>query len=107
MGGLLHDAGAFLTCRELPNSREFFLGDPNNDPLVFVHDPSCDGPASAARAAENQHEAAWTLKLTGFQGVKGSDLEHASISCDAVRTAGVTLRGALERAIQMWRPFTS
>merc|ERR1711988_1542765 len=95
--GLLRDTGTLVRYAVPPNRREFFLADLESDPLVFVHDPSCECPADAVRVAEDQYEAPWTLKLTGFQGVKGSDLEQAFISCDAARAAGVTLRGKAYR----------
>ena len=84
------------SCRsysELPNAKAFFTdGDPAVE-KVFCKDKSGVHPADLI---VSKHEGAWTLKLSKWNAVRGTGLEHSRVSCARARQEDFTLTGSAQ-----------
>ena len=76
---------SLITYKELPDCQAFYLK--GDQPLVFFKHR--DGVLPAGKKSEKP----WRLKLTKFQSVKGSTLQHSSLSCAQARSENFSLTG--------------
>ena len=78
----------------VPNKRQYYVQHAEKH-LVFI--VRAEGKVPNHIVERGSNENPWTLKLTGFRAVSGSDVEQARVTCKQAAVDNLLLTGALHQ----------